>query len=170
MAETKARMDKAMEDSRMFRRIQAIRDSILVLAPPLVGGDPLAALVSSERRLLKEGTLFKVGRVFGYRTKGRRWSTVRLISLANDPTRCSQKNQGLPCQDQGVPLVALRQLPPLLLPASRLPQVPSPVPPPPPADGVPDPGTSFLVCIHPRPIKTMYTCVCVHPASPTRPD
>lgn len=41
---------------------QAVRDSILVLAPPIVGGpDPLASLVSTERRLLKEGTLLKVG-------------------------------------------------------------------------------------------------------------
>lgn len=41
---------------------QAIRDSILVLAPPLIGQpDPLASLVSTERRLLREGTLLKVG-------------------------------------------------------------------------------------------------------------
>ena len=54
------KMNKTLTDTRMYRRIRQIKDSMLVMGGS--GADALAYLVSSERRLLKEGVLHKACR------------------------------------------------------------------------------------------------------------
>ena len=54
---TVERMTKTLEDSRMYRKIKAIRESIVVVG---FSAEALESLVSSDRKLLKEGILLKV--------------------------------------------------------------------------------------------------------------
>jgi len=53
-------MNKTLQDTRMYRRIRSIKDSMMVVGGR--GTDALDHLVSSERKLLKEGVLLKACR------------------------------------------------------------------------------------------------------------
>jgi len=56
---TGKKMEQALENSRMYRRIRAIRDSLVVVG---FSQEALETLVSSDRKLIREGRLQKVCR------------------------------------------------------------------------------------------------------------
>jgi len=57
---TMDKMNKTLQDTRMYRRIRSIKDSMMVVGGR--GTEALHHLVSSERKLLKEGVLLKACR------------------------------------------------------------------------------------------------------------